>query len=445
MKAFRKLLPLVLCCLLLVACGSEPAPTAPGTTAAPSEPVLEILDWADDIAPSSDTLKQAVTVKSFIDGDTTHFFVPGDVNPEGVLKARYLAVNTPESTGKIEEYGKAASRFTRERLEKAAEILIESEDGAWNADSTSERFLVWVWYKTAEGEPWRNLNVELLQEGLAYANSAAGNRYGDTCMGAIQQAKAAKVGIYSGEKDPDFYYGEAVELTLKELRCNIESYNGMKVAFQGVITANSGTQGVYVEDYDTETGMYYGMYVYYGHSLNGAGLDALTVGNLARIVGTVQFYEAGGTWQVSDLSYRLMDPRDPNNVQKLESGHAPAYRPIDLETFASEVTIPNGDAELTAPWAELSLGTSVEMKGLQVVDAWTTDNPDSSAYGAITLICQAEGGNITLRTVPMKDESGNLITQDYYLGKYIDVKGIVDFFDGGYQIKVFTPENITIK
>ena len=445
MKAFHKLLPLILCCLLLVACGSEPAPTAPGTTAAPSEPVLEILDWADDIAPSADTLKQAVTVKSFIDGDTTHFLVPEDVNPEGVLKARYLAVNTPESTGKIEDYGKAASRFTRERLENAAEILIESEDGAWNADSTSERFLVWVWYKTAEGEPWRNLNVELLQEGLAYANSAAGNRYGDTCMGAIQQAKAAKVGIYSGEKDPDFYYGEAIELTLKELRCNIESYNGMKVAFQGVITANSGTQGVYVEDYDAETGMYYGMYIYYGHGLNGAGLDALTVGNLARIVGTVQFYEAGGTWQVSDLSYRLMDPQDPNNVQKLESGHAPAYRPIGLETFASEVTIPNGDAELTAPWAELSLGTSVEMKGLQVVDAWTTDNPDASAYGAMTLLCEAEGGKITLRTVPMKDENGNLITQDYYLDKYIDVKGIVDFFDGGYQIKVFTPENITIK
>ena len=445
MKAFLKLLPLVLCCLLLVACGSEPAPTAPGTTAAVTEPVLEILDWADDIAPSSDTLKQAVTVKSFIDGDTTHFLVPEDVNPEGVLKARYLAVNTPESTGKIEEYGKAASRFTREKLENAAEILIESEDGAWNADSTSERFLVWVWYKTAEGEPWRNLNVELLQEGLAYANSAAGNRYGDTCMGAIQQAKAAKVGIYSGEKDPDFYYGEAVELTLKELRCNIESYNGMKVAFQGVITANSGTQGVYVEDYDAETGMYYGMYIYYGHGLNGAGLDALTVGNLARIVGTVQFYEAGGTWQVSDLSYRLMDPQDPNNVQKLESGHAPAYRPIDPETFASEVTIPNGEGELTARWAELSLGTSVEMKGLQVVDAWTTDNPDSSAYGAMTLVCEAEGGNITIRTVPFRDESGNLITQDYYLGKYIDVKGIVDFFDGGYQIKVFTPENITIK
>ena len=444
MKAFKKLLPLILCCVLLAACGSEAAPTAPETTAAPTAPVLEILDWADDIQPSADTVKQAVTVRSFIDGDTTHFFVPEEVNPEGVLKARFLAVNAPESTGKIEEYGKAASRFTREKLENAAEILIESEDGAWNADSTSERFLVWVWYKPQGSDTWRNLNVELLQEGLAYANSAASNRYGDTCMGAIQQAKAAKVNIYSGRKDPEFYYGEAIELTLRELRCNIESYNGMKVAFSGVITANSGTQGVYVEDYDAETNQYFGMYIYYGHGLNGAGLDALTVGNLARIVGTVQYYEAGGTWQVSDLSYRLMQPDDPNNVQKLDEGYSPAYTPIDLETFASEVTIPNGETELTVRWTALALGTSVEMKGLQVVDAYTTDNADSSSYGAITLICEAEGGNVTVRTVPMKDTDGNLITQDDYLGKYIDVKGIVDFFDGAYQIKVFTPDNIII-
>ena len=30
------------------------------------------------------------------------------------------------------------------------------------------------------------------------------------------------------------------------------------------------------------------------------------------------------------------------------------------------------------------------------------------------------------------------------MGKTISVKGIVDFFDGGYQIKVFMPDHITI-
>ena len=56
----------------------------------------------------------------------------------------------------------------------------------------------------------------------------------------------------------------------------------------------------------------------------------------------------------------------------------------------------------------------------------------------------AEDKTITIRTVPLRDESGNLITQDAYLGKTLDVKGIVDFFDGAYQIKVFTPDNIII-
>ena len=439
MKAFRKLFPLILLCLFLVACGSEPASTAPETTAAPTEPVLEILDWADDIQPSADTAKQAVTVKSFIDGDTVHFFVPEDVNSEGVLKARFLAVNTPESTGKIEEYGKAASRFTREKLENAAEILIESEDGNWNADSTGDRFLVWVWYKPQGSDTWRNLNVELLQEGLAYANSSAGNRYGETCMGAIQQAKAAKVCIYSGVKDPDFYYGEAIELTIKELRCNLEAYNGMKVAFQGIVTANSGSQGVYVEEFDSETGLYYGMYIYYGHGLNGSGLEALTVGNLARIVGTVQYYETGDSWQVSDLSYRLMQPDDPNNVQKLDSGYSPAYTPVTAQDFQAMVTVTNGEENLECPWAQLALATSVEMTGLTVVEAYTSED------GAMTLTCEQGEYTVTIRTVPLKDESGNPITQENYLGKTIGVKGIVDSFDGTWQVKVFTPENITIE
>ena len=445
MTALRKLLPLLFICLLLCACGSEVAPTGPETTAeATSEPVLEILDWADDMQPASDTLKQEVTVKSFIDGDTTHFFVPEEVSPEGVLKARFLAVNTPESTGKIEEYGKAASRFTREKLENAAQILIESENGAWNADSTGDRYLVWVWYKNQGEDIWRNLNVELLQEGLAFANSSANNRYGDTCMGAIQQAKAAKVGIYSGEPDPDYYYGEAVELTLKELRCNIESYAGMKVAFNGIITVNSGTQGVYVEEFDPETGAYFGIYVYYGHGLNGSGLDAIAVGNESRIVGTVQYYEAGGTWQVSDLSYEIMDPQNPNNVQKLSSGHSPAYVLTDADTFANgKFCYEQSDADtvcfVTAPYAAMALGTSLEMQGLTVVDAYTSDD------GAITLTCVQEEYNIVIRTVPMRDADGKLITQEKYLGKTLDVKGIVDYFDGTYQIKVFTPENIIMK
>ena len=323
---------------------------------------------------------------------------------------------------------------------------MESETSVWDPDSTGDRYLVWIWYKTAESEEYRNLNIEILQNGLAIANSSANNQYGDICMAAINQAKAQKLYVYSGQKDPDFYYGEAVELTLKELRTNIEAYNGMKVAFNGIISANSGTQGIYIEDYDLETDMYYGIYIYYGHNLTGAGLDVLSVGNEARIVGTVQYYEGGGTWQVSDLSYRLMKPDDPGNVQKLSEGNSASYRLTDPDTFVNgEVTVQLEEGELTAPYAALAMGTSVEMQGLKVVDIYTTTNEDSSSKGAMTLTCEKDGVTLTVRTAVLLDENNELITEEAYAGKTIDVKGIIDYFNGTYQIKVFTAKNITVK
>ena len=441
--------------LVLAGCGSSPAAqsadpgTPPPASSAPGgDPaVTDPVDYAAaaELDLSSRTLKQEVTVKGYVDGDTTHFFVPEDVMPGGVLKARYLAINTPESTGKIEEYGKAASRFTREKLSSAESIIIESDDESWHADSTGDRYLVWVWYRAPGETAYRNLNIEILQNGLAIANSAANNRYGHICTKAIDQARAMKLNVYSGQKDPDFYYGEAVELTLKELRCNMEQYNGVKVAFTGIISANSGTQGVYVEDYDPETDLYFGIYIYYGHGLTGAGLDVLSVGNEARIAGTVQYYEGGGTWQVSDLSYRLMKPDDPNNIQKLSDGHSASYRLTEPDVFAGgTVTLQLEEGELTAPYASLVMGTSVELKGLRVVDIYTTTDADSSSKGAMTLTCEKDGVTVTVRTAVLLDENGKVITADAYAGQIIDVKGIVDSFDGACQIKVFSPNHITI-
>ncbi len=447
-------------CLLLAAlltgcfagCAQSEPPaqtTAPAVTAAAVEstPEVEFVDYASAVKldMSSDTAKQEVSVKIFIDGDTTHFNVPTSVISTGVLKGRYLAINTPESTGKIEEYGKKASAFTKEKLSAATSIIVESETGHWDPDSTGDRYLVWVWYKTAESEDYRNLNIEILQNGLAIANNTAGGRYGETAMAALNQAKAQKLNIYSGEKDPDFYYGEAVELTLKELRTNIDAYNGMKVAFNGVITTNNDNS-VYVESFDSETGLYYGISVYYGFNLNGPGLDILAVGNEVRIVGSVQYYEAGGTYQVSDLNYRMMKPDDPGNIQKLSEGNAPAYVQTNADTFANgTVEVLVGEEYKTFDYAALAMNTSLEMTGLKVVDAYTTTNESSSSQGAMTLYCEVDGIPVTVRTVVLLDENGNLITQDAYLGKTIDVKGLVDYFSGEYQIKVFSADNIIIK
>ena len=130
----------------VVACDNS---TADKETEAETESGLA--EWVDYAAQaklnmSSETVKQVVTVKQHVDGDTTHFNVPTSVMPNGVLKARYLGINTPESTGQIEEWGKKASNYTKEALASATSIIVESDTSTWNADSTGGRYLVWVWY-----------------------------------------------------------------------------------------------------------------------------------------------------------------------------------------------------------------------------------------------------------------------------------------------------------
>ncbi len=463
MKKFKKVLSLFLMlCLtfgLMTGCGKQSTNTednqsnlqqdfVPPTEApTPSEAPKEVVDYASQVKlnMSSNTAKTEATVKTFVDGDTTHFYVSSDLVEGGVLKARYLAINTPESTGKIEEYGKKASNFTKEKLSQATSIIIESDTEAWDIDSTGSRNLVWVWYKTSESEEYRNLNIEILQNGLAIANSSANNRYGSYCTAAIAQAKEQKLNIYSGQKDPDFYYGEAVELTLKELRTNIDQYNGIKVAFTGIVTKDSNN-GVYVEAYDEETGVYFGISVYYGFNLSGPGLAAISVGNEARIVGTVQYYEAGGTYQVAGLSYRQMKPDDPNNVQMISEGNDPAFVLTTADTFVNGIVEIETEEEIKSlPYAEAAMSTSISMTDLKVLSVYTTTNEDSSSYGAMTLNCEADGIAVAVRTTVLTDANGNLITEETYEGKTIDVKGIIDYFDGQYQIKVFSAKDITIK
>ena len=454
MKRYRKRLAfLALSCFFLTACGSADTPTGPSgsPSSAPVESEAaapaEHVEYAGSIQldMTSSTAKAEVTVKTYVDGDTVHFHAPTDVMEDGVLKARFLAVNTPESTGKVEEYGKTASLYTKAVLSEADAILVESGTEGWDLDATGSRCLVWVWYKPAGADEYRNLNIELLQQGLALANGAGTTRYGETALAAVTQARNEKLNLYSGQPDPNFYYGDAIELTVKELRLDPESYMGMQVAFHGYVSANSGSNGVYVEEYDAETDMYFGIYAYYGFNLSGGGLDVLSVGNEVRIVGTMQYYETGGTWQVAGLTYREFKPDDPGNIQKLSSGHSAAYVLTDPETFAGgEVTIETEEGEYTAPYAQMVQATSVEMRDLTVVDVYTTTDEDSSAKGAMTLTCEANGATVTVRTAVLTDENGDVITAERYLNKTIDVKGIVDSFSGSYQIKVFTPNNITI-
>ena len=402
---------------------------------------------------SSDTKKQEVTVKTYVDGDTTHFNVPTDVVESGVLKARYLAVNTPESTGKIEKWGKAASNFTKEHLKSAESIYIESDNGSWNVDSTGGRYLVWVWYKPAGANEYRNLNIELLQNGFAIASNSSQNRYGETCMAAISQAQKQKLHVYSNDVDELFYEGGIQEVTLKALRTTPDYYKDTLVTFEATIACEYNST-LYVEEYDEDDGIYYGMNVYYGYNADPDCLAFMKPGNRVKFVGSMQYYEAGGTWQISGLKYNARKPQESCGLVK--SGVDTEYVLTDPARFLNDklsvaVTLKNdGGEELETyqeyPLAQLLLSTTLQMTDLKVTGVYTTSNPDSSSNGAMTLTCKAQDGTvIDVRTIVLKDENNQIITAAKYDGKTIDVKGVVDYYDGVYQIKVFTPDDITVK
>ena len=451
---------LLLLCLtvgLLAGCQDGQQPTTPTQQG--------LQPWVDYVAETklelnSDSYKLEVQINHHTDGDTTNFKVVQDSKivskvpmPEvmagdGTIKARYLAVNTPESTGQIEEWGKTASLFTKEKLDGADSIIVESDDGAWNKDSNG-RLLVWVWYRPKGETEYRCLNLELVQNGLSQAAGSPSNRYGIVSMNAFMQAQRYKLKIFSDEVDPNYYYGEGYVVDLKEIRTNAEKYVDKTVIFTGIV-ARYNNNNVYVEQYDEESGLYYGISIFDGYA-TGQLLTTLQPGNEIRVVGKLTYYEAGGTYQVSNISYRPMQPNDPTNTILVSTGHSIANRLTDPKVFTTEkvelsVLAEPGSEETvqkTYDYAYLAMNTSISMKDLVIKDIYTTHNGGSSD-GAMTFTCEANGVTITVRTVVMRKEDQSLYTEADYLGKTIDVVGIVDYFSGEYQIKVLSPNDITV-
>ena len=445
------LLALALLAGIFVACESgESEVTTEGTTE-----LGELVDYVATLKfnPNSGRAYTETTVKTFVDGDTTHFNVPSSIVSGGVLKARYLGINTPESTGQIEPWGKKASNYTKAALSAATSIIVESDTASWNPDSTGDRYLVWVWYKTAEMTDYRCLNLEILQAGLAVSSSSSELSYADLCVSILNQSVTHKLHVFSKEKDPDFYYGAAMPITLKELKTNIESYKDKTVGFEGVVVRNSGNTA-YVEEYDEETGLYFGIQVYYGFNLDYFGQEILTVGNRILVVGSVQYYETGGTYQISDIKYNAMRPDDESNIKLISKGHEGAYTEVGAKELLSEkvtlnITVVEGEnesiVEKTFDRGFLTMHGSASLKGLTIKSVYTTQNEDSSNFGALTLTCEAEDGTeIVLRTIVLKDSAGKTITADAFpVGSKVNARGVVDVYNGEYQLKVFSANDIT--
>lgn len=134
--------------------------------------------------------KYEVTLYKCVDGDTAWFYINGEK-----IKTRFLAINTPESTNKIEAYGKEASEFTCKELTQAKKIEIEYDDNATKTDKYN-RDLVWVY---VDG---KLLQEKLIESGLAEVKYIYGKyKYVDDLKSLEKTAKENKIGIWSNSSE----------------------------------------------------------------------------------------------------------------------------------------------------------------------------------------------------------------------------------------------------
>lgn len=269
-----------------------------------------------------------VTLKSPIDGDTAHFHPVVTKTSQKIIKSRFWGIDTPESTGRIEEYGAEASDFTTEKLEEANKngtIVVStarSDYGEPSADSTGERFVSLIWVSlTKKNAPFNELkllNLWIVQEGLSYVKNVTDiPDYQPIFIAAEKQAKDLKLNLFSGKPAGKFNYGDYETTSLLDLKHDIEkavekqdlgekSLVGAKVRVTGTVsgfsdgtlflqnfyTVEEGGNGNIENPYSHEKGEYAGINIFCG--MSSVPSKYTTPGTYIDICGTVTHKETFG-------------------------------------------------------------------------------------------------------------------------------------------------------
>ncbi len=212
---------------------------------------------------------EQVSLYNPIDGDTAHF------TPKSgglTIKSRFFGIDTPESTGKVQPYGKSASNFTKEQLklaDKQGTIVVASAQesyGTPNPDSTGSRYVSCIWINTekqnAPIEELHLLNLLIVQEGYSWVkNIGAMPSYGDTFYAAENQAKTYKLVLHSGLPDPLYNYGDYEDTSLLDIKKEVvaclndsshtNAYDNKKVRVQGTVSGFAN-HILYIQDFYPE-------------------------------------------------------------------------------------------------------------------------------------------------------------------------------------------------
>ena len=280
-----------------------------------------------------------VTLSNPVDGDTA-IFKEGSTT----FTVRFNAVNTPESTYKLEPWGLSASKFTKKILNNAVKIVLQADTIKTNRlDSTGKRYLAWVWYQPSEGADFRLLNLEIVEK--CYSTSkAAGMLYADTLLDADLRAQKLNVRIWNRTVlDPDYDYSETGKyLTLKEIR---EQYSGYtesheKVIVKGIVTRKIGPYSAYIQQ--QEDGVWY-----IGSTKlenDGQPLKAIDENPEMPFVGS------NGNWFVGEFDTKIQAEGGVAGQSLYEyCSSAPGFGLSEEEWFAT-LTVTEPDASINHPY-----------------------------------------------------------------------------------------------
>ena len=326
------------------------------------------------------------TLKTAIDGDTAHFTPLIDSKGKGTMKARFFGIDTPESTGKVQEYGKPASKFTKAILEEANEkgtIVVSSAQTSYgkpNPDSTGSRYVSLVWVnlekKNASMDELVLLNLWIVQEGLSWVKNVQDMaQYSDTFYAAETQAREYKLKLFSGEPDPDFNYGDYEDVSLLEIKEELaltladstheNKYDNARIRIQGTVAGYSN-HILYLQDYvlrdkdDPNSGEYCGINIFVGMSPIASKYQKLNT--FIQVCGLAQYTENYG-FQVTDTQGRFPygSPTSENDAKIIYTPDQNKETEHNLTTVDYTVSQMNAIAKAKDPYNLECLNCNVKI------------------------------------------------------------------------------------
>ena len=365
--------------------------------------------YTDDNGKSKDFVKDGIglaTVSRFTDGDTANFTLKSEKGE--TITIRFYCVDTPESTGLMEKWGKPASNFTREKLTNAYEIVLESSTGGKaTTDSYGQRYLGYVWYRESENDTFKNLNLLLVENGYSPNNSGVSDAYYNDFVKAENFAKKNLLHTWGYQDDP-YYSADPIKTDLKDIIENQVQYWNYENETGAYVTIEATVKSLFIGDSGTYNftvsqvidGVEYTYAVYTGY-VSAAVSTYLEVGSDYRMSGYINYYKEGNKFQIMGLKYIFMQS-GPTLTALIKSG---TYLTFDDSVKYSTSYGSNLKSSATVTAAELN-GTTltltvsaydVSSKGLsETAKTYTINVEVSSSFDVNSIIGKTMTGSVYL-------------------------------------------------